>query len=212
MASKLQGTLSRVDGSHLVVESIGQELVVYDKKNDTAHMLDHRAAAIWRAAEGGCTMESLLPLVNAESTEQREALVQLAVTDLEQAGLLVTDAPITMPRRSLMKTLGAAAALPLVVSILAPAPAAAASNLAAAASCTVADTCAGGRTCLDATGFPASTATTGKCCVNVIGFGLNVRTAGQQCFVNEDCCSGVCSNGLTSSSPNASEAGTCTGN
>ena len=205
--------MSRVNGSHLVVESIGQELVVYDKKNDTAHMLDHRAAAIWRAAEGGCTMESLLPLVNAESAEQREALVQLAVTDLEQAGLLVTDAPVTMPRRSLMKTLGAAAALPLVVSILAPAPAAAASNLAAGASCNGADTCAGGRTCVQNSGFPASsTGASGHCCVNVFGFGLNSLAAGQECFANEDCCSGNCSNNRSgSSAPSTASAGTCVG-
>lgn len=153
MNVKGTSTITQINGSHLIVESLRDEMVIYDRRTNKAHMLDARAAAIWNATENGCTFDDLLPLVEGTTEEKRKAMVQLAISDLESAGLLMSGAPARMPRRGLIKTLGTAVALPLVISILAPAPAAAQSNLADGAICPnmgVGDSCVtAGRMCVD---------------------------------------------------------------
>ena len=117
-------TIAQVKGDHLIVESLRDELVVYDRRTNKAHLLDVQAATIWNAAENGCSMEELARVVDGKTAEQRHAAAQLGVWDLERAGLVVTDME-ALPRRGLLKTLGTAAAMPLVISILAPTTAAA---------------------------------------------------------------------------------------
>ena len=117
-------TIAQVKGDHLIVESLRDELVVYDRRTNKAHLLDVQAATIWNAAENGCSMEELARVVDGKTAEQRQAAAQLGVWDLERAGLVVTDME-ALPRRGLLKTLSTAAAMPLVISILAPTTAAA---------------------------------------------------------------------------------------
>lgn len=127
-ASTHRPTVAQVRGSHLIVENLGEELVVFDRHTNKAHLLDPRAAAIWNAAEKGCSMDDLAGVVDGDTLEERTRVAQLAVAELERAGLLQSEVP-GLQRRELLKSLGTMAALPMVVSILAPTSAAAASNV-----------------------------------------------------------------------------------
>jgi hypothetical protein len=127
-ASTHRSTVAQVRGPHLIVEALGTELVIFDRNTNKAHMLDPRAAAIWNAARDGCPVEDLVGLVEGDTVEDRRRVAHLAISELERAGLLSSTVPVR-ERRQLLKSLGAVAALPMVVSILAPTSAAAASNL-----------------------------------------------------------------------------------
>ena len=122
----------------LLVESVGNEIVVYDALTDRAHCLNSLASAVWVQCDGRTSVEALASSVSAVLTtdlsvdEIRSALIQL-----HQADLLVDGSPLSatrpgLTRRSFLKRAGAAAALgaslPMIVSIVAPTAAAAASS------------------------------------------------------------------------------------
>lgn len=197
-ASTHNPTVAQVSGPHLIVEALGAELVVFDRNTNKAHMLDSRAASIWNAARDGCRVEDLVELVEGNSLEDRRRLVQLAVAELERVGLLTSDAPVR-ERRRLLKSLGAVAALPMVVSILAPTSAAAASNLPPGTPCNQGvDTCQtpiSSKTflCQDPNG--TGTPPIGKCCWDQ-PTRLDTKPDGSPCVDNRDCCSFVCDGAL----------------
>lgn len=145
-------------------------MVVFDRKSNKAHLLDARAAAVFRASADGALLSDLEPLMGEFAGAKRTALTALAVKELERVGLVVTSGEVEtgMSRRAILKSLGSAATLPLVVSILAPTPAAAASNLSPGANCSLPSECTGG-TCFPSNcaclpvGGPASQT---KCCLN----------------------------------------------
>ena len=122
-----KATIAQVKGDHLIVESLRDELVIYDRRTNKVHLLDVQAAALWNAAGNGSSLDELARVVGGKTVEQRQAAAHLGVADLERVGLVVTDME-TLPRRGLLKTLGTAAAMPLVISILAPTSAAAATT------------------------------------------------------------------------------------
>lgn len=192
-------TLAQVKGSHLIVEVLGDEVIVFDRRTNKAHILDPRAAAIWRAAENGCSLDDVALLMEAKTPDEQRTLAQIGIADLNRAGLVTSDIDAP-PRRSALKTLGRVAALPIVISILAPTPAAAASNLPPQANCVAGvDTCQSpilrapsgmveGFLCQD----PILMG--GHCCVNAAR--TDVRTNGVSCTLNDQCCSLVCDMGV----------------
>lgn len=193
-ASTHRSTVAQVRGPHLIVEALGDELVIFDRITNKAHMLDPRAAAIWNAARDGCSFEDLVGLVDGDSVEDRRRVAHLAISELERAGLVQSSVPVR-ERRQLLKSLGAVAALPMVVSILAPTSAAAASNLPPGTPCEQGvDTCqtpilAKPFLCQDPNG--TGTPPIGKCCWDQPSR-LDTRPGGSPCTLNEHCCSFVC--------------------
>ncbi|MEO8358813.1 MAG: hypothetical protein ABI672_02190 [Vicinamibacteria bacterium] len=180
--------ISQVNGPHLIVEELGDELIVFDRQVNKAHMLDARAALIWRASGSGVSLDSLTDDAAGDRDHAR-ALNHLAILDLERAGLVVTagfDAgPVS--RRSLLKILGASVTAPLVVSILAPTTAAAA---------TMCNTSSGGD--LGGTRL-VNGGTCGTTCATPVGT-LTCHSSssgpaaadGCACMSNNNCCSGNC--------------------
>lgn len=178
MRSKDATTVARVDDVHLIVEQLNDELVIFDRRSNKAHLLDARAARVFRAAEGGCAVDQL-----AESPSGK-AEVQLAVAELQRIGLLASDGS-QVPRRRALAALGTAAALPMIVSILAPTPAAAASNVALGQACVVGtDTCAVGLSCIDMGPNGMDDGTSHCCTTGQTGDAL----AGQACNNAAQCC------------------------
>jgi DNA-binding transcriptional regulator YhcF (GntR family) len=114
----------RVD---LVVEDIGDEVLVYDQRSDQAHCLGSVAGRVWRACDGATTVEQLSTRLGLE-----EATTERALDELEQCGLLETGLPGGVTRREaaarIAKVGAAAASAPLIYSIAAPTPALAASQ------------------------------------------------------------------------------------
>jgi|JI10StandDraft_1071094.scaffolds.fasta_scaffold25703_4 hypothetical protein len=167
MSTRKSRVVSQIKGPHLLVQELGNELVIFNRQTNTAHMLNPQAAAIYRAAADGCSMEEAARIVDRGNEVERDAAAALAVADLATAGVVTSGLP-PVSRRSLLRTMGAAATAPMVISILAPTPAAAASNLPPQASCTVEDSCVQDAVCLR-----------GTCCLVEFAFG---------CTSNADCC------------------------
>jgi len=122
-----QKPLARSD--ELVVEEVGDELLVYDQTNEYAHSLSVAAARVWRACDGETTVEALRGKLDMDSDT-----VSRALEELEQCSLLDNGRPqegITR-REATLRTakLGAAAAGgSLIYTILAPVPAMAATQV-----------------------------------------------------------------------------------
>jgi hypothetical protein len=122
---------AREDG--LVVQELEDETLVYDLLSHKAHCLNRAARAVWRLCDGTRDEAALARLLGKElAGGADEDIVRLALRDLARARLLRE--PLTVrprvSRRRLIQRLGQAAALPLVVSIVSP-------TAAQAATCTV---------------------------------------------------------------------------
>ncbi len=115
---------------NLVVQEVGDELVVYDKERYRAHRLNRSAALVWRHCDGKTTVADLAALLQSElNAPADKGLVWLALDQLGKAHLLREK--MTRPtntrgvsRRQILRKLGAAAAavlVPVVTSLVAPA-------------------------------------------------------------------------------------------
>ena len=119
----------------LLIRELPDELLVYDLERFQAHCLNAVAALVWRSCDGKTTIEALSQRVRETfRAPAPDQLVLLALRELHQAQLLnlphnfSTDLA-RYSRRDLLRRLGAAAALvPAVMTILAPAASAAGSD------------------------------------------------------------------------------------
>jgi hypothetical protein len=113
----------------LLIKEVGDELVVYDQTNHSAHRLNQPAARVWRLCDGRQSIDDLARRLGEESQHPVDRrYVEIAVDELCQAGLLSDHAAgtETLPRRAAVRRLGRLAGialLPLVTSIVAPTPA-----------------------------------------------------------------------------------------
>jgi hypothetical protein len=115
---------------NLVIEDLDDEILIYDRLTAQAHCLNGPAAQVWRASDGDLSEESLAASLGLDADEVRFALVQLEDKNLLDLGPVVqVDGNGTTRRQFTITTAKAgaiAAAAPMIYSILAPTPAAAA--------------------------------------------------------------------------------------
>src|SRR5438105_1313109 len=112
----------------LVIEGLGDETLVYDMRNHKAHCLNRTAALVWERCDGRSTVGEMTAALEEElGVRVRAEIVWVAIEQLNRAQLLTDDMPRAMAQRGLSRRaviqkigLGAAVALPLVTSILAP--------------------------------------------------------------------------------------------
>ena len=136
MSPNLQSHNPLVRADQLVCEDISGECVIYDGRQKKAHHLNSTVTWIWHRCDGNTSIEALA----AEFEQQFEitngldvlmtGLEQLEARDLlepstEMSGFLA-DQRSTLSRRDVV--VGGSFLMPLVVSILAPTPAAAKSK------------------------------------------------------------------------------------
>jgi len=116
--------LARSD--ELVVEELGDELLVYDQTTNQAHSLGAAAARVWRACDGKTDVDALGPEMGLDHETVARALIELRDCNLLEGGTVTGSG---MTRRDMgvraAKLGGAVAAVPLIVSLAAPLPAAA---------------------------------------------------------------------------------------
>lgn len=117
--------------------------LVHDESNHQAHCLNQTAAFVWKHCDGHRSIPTLARLMEKEiGTAVSEQTIRLALKQLEQSRLLEASrsASAWLPqtsRQELMRTLGVTAvALPIVISVVAPSAAAAASCVAVNQPCT----------------------------------------------------------------------------
>lgn len=115
-----RGPLARSED--LIIEELGDEVLVYDSKADKGHCLSPDVARVWRRCDGRTPVEGLTAQLGL-SVER----IQSALDELERCDLLD---PAGHTRRELTvkfaKLSAAVAATPLIVSVVAPTPAQAA--------------------------------------------------------------------------------------
>ena len=128
-----QIALARRQG--LVVQEMSDEVLMYDLKRHKAHCLNRTAAFVWNHCDGETTVDEIAKLMETEwRTPVSADAVWLALDKLSKADLL--EERITLPaekagisRRSAVRRLGFGAmlAVPVVMSLVSPAAAQAAS-------------------------------------------------------------------------------------
>lgn len=194
----------------LVVEDLGGELLVYDKRTDIAHCLTSVAAAVWRTSRDGADFEDLERAVRElrAGEDAAEALALIAIRELEEKQLLdgPSARPATVSRRDALRKMAgvgmAAVTAPLVVSAAVTTPEAAAQSPLNCSAVTVrcdgnnALPCCPGLTCT--AGSPAGSRS--YCSLTTSCTGRGHQPGGQACSTTtrSSCCSGACQTGSNS--------------
>src|SRR5262245_5280563 len=110
----------------LLVRPLSDETLVYDLKRDKAHCLNPTAAAVWRRCDGHTTVSQLAEMLRRECRIAADddvvwfALRQLQKAHLLQERLRPPSELQRTSRRELIRRLGVAATVPIVMTILAP--------------------------------------------------------------------------------------------
>ena len=115
----------------LLLEEIGDETIVYDGERHEAHSLNRSASIVWKHSDGTRSIAQLAALLATElGIEPDESVVEYALDRLADAQLL--EGTTQLSRRDVVRKMslaGAAAlALPVVLSMVAPTEAMAASG------------------------------------------------------------------------------------
>ena len=112
----------------LIIKDLSDETLVYDLESDKAHCLNSTAALVWKNCDGRATVADIAHLLGQPTqTADDESVVWLALDQLEKFQLL--QSPVMKPanvaalnRRDWVRKVGLAAlALPVIISIAAPA-------------------------------------------------------------------------------------------
>jgi hypothetical protein len=146
---EIEGNRPLARSQALVTAEAGDELLVYDLTKHRAHCLNRGAAFVWSACDGRRTIDEIAEQASAEMQSEVDGeWVTLALKQLDDARLLAGryGYKARISRRELVRRLGwgAAVAIPLVSTILAPTPVAAGSCLASGATCGVSVQCCSG--------------------------------------------------------------------
>lgn len=119
----------------ILIEAVGDELIVYDREAKKAHRLNPTAAFLWRNCDGIRSATDLSALLHHEMGLPEDTdLVLLALESLEKQRLIKSSSPgYRVSRRDVMKRLRAlgvaAAMIPIIATVAAPPPTAAASRV-----------------------------------------------------------------------------------
>lgn len=148
--NELSGFLPSARREDIIRKEVDGELLIYDLTRDKAHCLNESAAAIWKRCDGRTSIKEIAASLGQEvGRKVDERVVWLALADLRRAHLL-EELPtldrgeglnnsqekrqqngqwpggiLGMSRREAVKRigLGAAIALPVIISITSPTPA-----------------------------------------------------------------------------------------
>jgi hypothetical protein len=117
----------------VVVESLGDELVIYDTKSKRVHSLN-ATALVWQLCDDQHSLAQLADAVRSKfNSPDAEALVELTLEELDEANLLSEHGANKTPSIHLTRRhviAGATAVLvPVVISMVAPLPVAAQSGI-----------------------------------------------------------------------------------
>jgi hypothetical protein len=114
----------------LIVEELGEELLVYDMKSDRGHCLSPMAARVWRRCDGRTSAKDMSAELDLDPDAVGRALDELTACKLlqptpELSVVAVSGAGATRREVAtrLVKAGAVAAAAPLIVSVAAPTPA-----------------------------------------------------------------------------------------
>jgi hypothetical protein len=199
-----QNSLPRARTDALLVEQVEAETVVYDLDSKDVHCLSPLAAAVFEYCDGRTALARIAELAQQRLGEQvTEDDVAAAAAQLDERSLLDTPPLILregISRRELAKKSAkygaAAASVPLIASIVAPAAMAQGSVIPAG--CTGCGGPAANQQCAPEAG--ASQQSAGHCCQDVAGKACNRSCCvgeNNSCQLREVAAVNVCSTTLT---------------
>jgi hypothetical protein len=127
------GSLPRARRDDLLEETLGEELLLYDRDSHTAHCLSPIAASVWQHCDGERDVTELAELTGASENLVADALHELREKELLVAEPTLTQSPVAgISRREAIVRVArvgaAAAAAPLIISATAATPAMASSG------------------------------------------------------------------------------------
>lgn len=122
------GSLPRARQDGLLVDTVGEELLLYDQENYIAHCLSPIAACVWRHCDGARDVTELAILAGVSDNLVADALHELREKQLLDAEpqLMQSTVPGISRREAISRGVrygAAAAAAPLIVSATAATPA-----------------------------------------------------------------------------------------
>src|SRR5258708_1866919 len=135
---KRAALLPRSRTDNLVIRELDDETLVYDIERDEAHCLNQTAALVWAQCDGKtAAAQAALSLQSKLDVSVDTDLVWLAVKQLERFHLVESNgkSPSVSRRNLVLKYAPLALALPVIMSISAPAPAGVSSCLPPQAPC-----------------------------------------------------------------------------
>lgn len=196
----------------LVIQDMPDEVLVYDLKTHKAHCLNGTAAFIWKRCDGKTSASQMAKLMEKQwRTPVSEdavwfALDKLSKADLLQERITLPAAQSGMSRRSAVRRLGFGAllAIPVVMSVVTPTPAAAGSVPVVCQSCV--------KKQQTSANCPAQCAALCGTCFDNSGCGQGQATVCKTCFA---CLDGPASGGVgtvswvTPGTLNCDPAGPC---
>ena len=128
IASKPSNPCARSED--LIVEELGEELLIYDMKVDRGHCLSPVAARVWRRCDGRTHATAMSAELGLDTDAVGRALAELTACKLLQPTPVLSVVAVSgdgTTRRELatrfVKAGAVAAAAPLIVSVAAPTPA-----------------------------------------------------------------------------------------
>lgn len=154
-------TIPKVRSENIVVQDLGNEILIYDLKMDKAFCLNEVSKAVWQACDGQKNIAEIVDTVSLKlNSPPNEDLIWFALNQLKKEKLIENGNELPnhfaeMSRREIIKKvgLGTMMALPIVASIVAP------SSIQAAASfCNIGTMCncntdvGMGNTCMESGG------------------------------------------------------------
>ena len=139
----------------IITREVDGELLIYDRVRDKAHCLNETAAAIWKRCDGRTTAKDIAESLARETAGAvDERLIWLGLNELRLKHLLAETeqwpntftGTSTLSRREAIRRigLGAAIALPVVITITAPTPAQAGTCKSAGQPCGTSSQCCSG--------------------------------------------------------------------
>lgn len=150
----------------LVTQDLPGEVLVYDMRTNRVHCLNESVANVWRLCDGRTRVGEIASQLDKGlgDMQMNEELVWRSLEELQRVDLLTQPLPRgrsrgTSRRELIQKLAYAAVAFPVVSSIIAPAPAAAASGVCATAPCLACTDLQGASTCV-----AACASCPGSCC------------------------------------------------
>lgn len=144
--------LPRARNTEIMVSDLGDELLIYDHATSKAFCLNETLKIVYQACDGETTFGEL----KKDNKKLIDEVILLSLNQLDQANLLSENFKTGISRRSLLaKAAYSAIALPVIMNLVAPSAAHAASCLAGGASCSVLNpgVCCS-RSCIDNNGNP----------------------------------------------------------
>lgn len=200
----------------IVVQSVGDEILIYDLQNNKTFCLNESSALVWRLCDGTKPVSQIAAEFSRKfKTEINEEFVWLALDGLKREKLLFSEIDEEnvfkgLSRREAIRKVGLASmvALPVVSALVAPTAAHAASACVPyqTLGCAATSLCCTGLTCRNS-----------KCCVpNTTGSTpdgafFSCGSSGVECqtLATLNCCSGVAATGADQSTCSAAGQVSC---